>query len=187
MPPRDLPTAAGLALGAAADLLLADPRRWHPVAGFGRAAAALERLLWRDSRAAGIDAVHPGPEGAGQLGVGAGHRQAALLGDLLGRFPLVRLQDGQLRVHHVADDVLAVGVRAVHHEHPGVDADLVGRQPHPVGGVHAREHVQHEAAQGLLEHGHRGARPVQDRIAAVGHDRPDFAVVTAGQAHDRRS
>src|SRR5215211_6932511 len=51
--PRDLPTAAGLALGAAADLLLADPRRWHPVAGFGRAAAALERALWRDSRAAG--------------------------------------------------------------------------------------------------------------------------------------
>ncbi|WP_369140828.1 cobalamin biosynthesis protein [Modestobacter versicolor] len=47
-------TAAGLALGAVADLLLADPRRGHPVAGFGRAAAALERVLWRDSRAAGV-------------------------------------------------------------------------------------------------------------------------------------
>ena len=47
------PTAAGLALGAAADLLLADPRRRHPVAGFGQAAAALERRTWRDSRAAG--------------------------------------------------------------------------------------------------------------------------------------
>ncbi|MGY1639576.1 cobalamin biosynthesis protein [Geodermatophilus sp. SYSU D00703] len=47
------PTAAGLALGAAADLLLADPRRGHPVAGFGRAAGALERRVWRDSRAAG--------------------------------------------------------------------------------------------------------------------------------------
>jgi adenosylcobinamide-phosphate synthase len=46
-------TAAGLALGAAADLLLADPRRGHPVAGFGQAAAALERRVWRDSRAAG--------------------------------------------------------------------------------------------------------------------------------------
>ena len=31
-----VPTAAGLALGAVADLLLADPRRGHPVAGFGR-------------------------------------------------------------------------------------------------------------------------------------------------------
>ncbi|KQS68664.1 cobalamin biosynthesis protein [Modestobacter sp. Leaf380] len=49
----DLPTAAGLALGAAADLALGDPRRRHPVAGFGQAAAALEPRLWRDSRAAG--------------------------------------------------------------------------------------------------------------------------------------
>ncbi|MCZ2829994.1 cobalamin biosynthesis protein [Modestobacter sp. VKM Ac-2986] len=47
-------TAAGLALGAAADLLVADPRRGHPVAGFGQAAAALERRMWRDSRAAGV-------------------------------------------------------------------------------------------------------------------------------------
>ena len=51
---RGLPTAAGLALGAVADLLLADPRRGHPVAGFGQAAAALERRTWRDSRAAGV-------------------------------------------------------------------------------------------------------------------------------------
>ncbi|MCZ2803866.1 cobalamin biosynthesis protein [Modestobacter sp. VKM Ac-2983] len=50
---RPAPTAAGLALGALADLLLADPRRGHPVAGFGRAAAALERSVWRDSRVAG--------------------------------------------------------------------------------------------------------------------------------------
>ncbi|RBY78352.1 cobalamin biosynthesis protein [Geodermatophilus sp. TF02-6] len=53
LPPRDLPTAAGLALGAVADLLLADPRRRHPVAGFGRVAGALERCVWRNSRAAG--------------------------------------------------------------------------------------------------------------------------------------
>src|SRR5213080_646494 len=49
----DRPVAAGIALGAAADLLLGDPRRGHPVAGFGRGAAALERLVWRDSRAVG--------------------------------------------------------------------------------------------------------------------------------------
>jgi adenosylcobinamide-phosphate synthase len=46
-------TAAGLALGSVADLLFADPRRRHPVAGFGQAAGALERRVWRDSRAAG--------------------------------------------------------------------------------------------------------------------------------------
>jgi adenosylcobinamide-phosphate synthase len=46
-------TAAGLALGAVADLLLADPRRGHPVAGFGSVAAAAERWVWRDSRPVG--------------------------------------------------------------------------------------------------------------------------------------
>jgi adenosylcobinamide-phosphate synthase len=48
-----VPTALGLALGAGADLVLADPRRGHPVAGFGRAALLLERRTWRDSRTAG--------------------------------------------------------------------------------------------------------------------------------------
>jgi adenosylcobinamide-phosphate synthase len=48
-----VPTALGLALGAGADLLLADPRRGHPVAGFGTAALALERHTWRNSRPAG--------------------------------------------------------------------------------------------------------------------------------------
>lgn len=47
-------TAAGLLLGLAADRLLGDPRRGHPVAGFGRVAAALERRTWRDDRAAGV-------------------------------------------------------------------------------------------------------------------------------------
>src|SRR3954451_19645294 len=51
--PLDVPTAAGLALGAVAGLLLGDPRRGHPVAGFGTARAALERGAWRNSRAAG--------------------------------------------------------------------------------------------------------------------------------------
>lgn len=49
----DVAGAAGIALGVAADLAFADPRRGHPVAGFGRAAAALERLTHRDSRTAG--------------------------------------------------------------------------------------------------------------------------------------
>src|SRR5688500_17984468 len=55
--PVSVPTAIGLALGAAADLLLADPRRGHPVAGFGTAALALERRTWRDSRPTGAGHV----------------------------------------------------------------------------------------------------------------------------------
>lgn len=45
--------AAGLLLGYAADLAFADPRRGHPVAGFGSVAAALEQRWWRDDRRAG--------------------------------------------------------------------------------------------------------------------------------------
>lgn len=45
--------ALGTVAGFAADLLTADPERAHPVAAFGRAAAALERPMWRANRAAG--------------------------------------------------------------------------------------------------------------------------------------
>ncbi|WP_448625699.1 cobalamin biosynthesis protein [Geodermatophilus sp. URMC 64] len=63
------PTAAGLVLGAAADLLLADPRRGHPVAGFGTAAAALERRVWRDSRVVGAGYAGGLVTGAAVLGL----------------------------------------------------------------------------------------------------------------------
>lgn len=46
--------AVGLLLGVAADRLLGDPQRFHPVAGFGRLAGALERLAYRDSRTVGV-------------------------------------------------------------------------------------------------------------------------------------
>ncbi len=67
---RDLATAAGLALGAAADVLLGDPRRLHPVAGFGTVAAALERRTWRDSRVAGTGYAAVLVGGTGALGAG---------------------------------------------------------------------------------------------------------------------
>jgi adenosylcobinamide-phosphate synthase len=45
--------ALGLLLGFAADRVFGDPRRFHPVAGFGQAAARLETRLYDDTRAAG--------------------------------------------------------------------------------------------------------------------------------------
>ncbi|WP_280494955.1 cobalamin biosynthesis protein [Nocardia farcinica] len=47
-------TAAGLVLGFALDRALGDPRRWHPVAGFGSAALALESVTYADRRTAGL-------------------------------------------------------------------------------------------------------------------------------------
>ncbi|MEE6257425.1 cobalamin biosynthesis protein [Plantactinospora sonchi] len=46
--------AAGLAVGYALDALIGDPRRGHPVAGFGQFAGALERRLYRPDRTAGV-------------------------------------------------------------------------------------------------------------------------------------
>ncbi|GAA3397039.1 cobalamin biosynthesis protein [Streptomyces roseoviridis] len=45
--------AYGAAVGLAVDLLLGDPRRGHPVAAFGRAAAAVEKRLHGDHRGRG--------------------------------------------------------------------------------------------------------------------------------------
>ncbi len=50
--------AVGIAAGYLADVALADPSRGHPVALFGSAASALERVTYADSRAAG--ALHTG-------------------------------------------------------------------------------------------------------------------------------
>jgi adenosylcobinamide-phosphate synthase len=46
-------SAAALIGGYGADLLLGDPRRWHPVAGFGRAALALEGSIYAPTRRRG--------------------------------------------------------------------------------------------------------------------------------------
>lgn len=48
--------AYGATAGLIGDLLLGDPRRGHPVAAFGRAAAGVERHLWHDHR--GWGALH---------------------------------------------------------------------------------------------------------------------------------
>ncbi len=46
--------AVGLAIGVLADAVFGDPRRGHPVAAFGAAAAWLERRWWADRRAPGV-------------------------------------------------------------------------------------------------------------------------------------
>jgi cobalamin biosynthesis protein CobD/CbiB len=55
------PVAAGLIAGVALDALVGDPRRGHPVAAFGRAAAALEARDYADSRRRGACWPSPPP------------------------------------------------------------------------------------------------------------------------------
>lgn len=64
------PTASvcGLALGYAADRLLGDPPRWHPVAGFGRLASRAERRLYCDAIGPGVVFTTVLVGGAGVIG-----------------------------------------------------------------------------------------------------------------------
>lgn len=61
--------AYGATAGILGDLLLGDPRRGHPVAAFGRAAGAVERVLWRDHR--GWGALHTAVCAGGAVALGA--------------------------------------------------------------------------------------------------------------------
>ncbi|MET9376667.1 cobalamin biosynthesis protein [Streptomyces sp. NPDC002992] len=61
--------AYGAAAGLAADLILGDPRRGHPVAAFGRAAGSVEKLLRRDHR--GWGALHTAVCAGGTAALGA--------------------------------------------------------------------------------------------------------------------
>lgn len=67
--------AYGATAGLLGDLLLGDPRRGHPVAAFGRAAGAVERMLWRDHRGRG--ALHTVVCVGGAVALGAAATRAA--------------------------------------------------------------------------------------------------------------
>lgn len=66
--------ALGLLIGYAADRLLGDPQRGHPVAGFGTVAAALERRTYADNRLNG--AAHVGLLVGSAVALGAGEHLA---------------------------------------------------------------------------------------------------------------
>lgn len=67
--------ALGLLAGYAADRLIADPRRYHPVAGFGTVANWLERRLYRDTRGRGV--AHAASLAGGSVALGLAAERAA--------------------------------------------------------------------------------------------------------------
>jgi adenosylcobinamide-phosphate synthase len=73
---------SALAVGYGADLVFGDPRRWHPVAGFGRVALAAERAVYGPSRRRGAlyaGALVAGSALAGELLARLAGRRAALV------------------------------------------------------------------------------------------------------------
>jgi adenosylcobinamide-phosphate synthase len=106
------PLAAGLAAGVTLDALLGDPRRGHPVAAFGRAAAALEARDYADSR----------PRGAA-------HAAACVLAAAAPAVLLHRRTRDRppLEAAAVALAVWAVtGARSLHHEAERIMVSLAG-------------------------------------------------------------
>ncbi|MGP3981522.1 cobalamin biosynthesis protein [Streptomyces sp. KR80] len=74
MPAEHTSFVCGAALGFVCDLVVGDPRRGHPVAAFGRAAAAAERRLWHDHR--GYGALYAAVCAGGAVAVAAGLQRA---------------------------------------------------------------------------------------------------------------
>jgi len=110
----------GVLAGYLADLVLADPRRGHPVAGFGAAAAAVERVTYRDTRIAGAAHVVVLVGAVSLLGTahrfGRGHRIRLQVAG--GAFPRFARNPGNGQVDATAADLVPtqydIGLDAAH-------------------------------------------------------------------------
>ena len=140
MPAEAARRAAGLALGVLLDQVLADPRRWHPVAGFGTAATALESALYRRSRLHGaaftlIGVGVPVAAGIGlsrmarRSGIGQIALTAVATWAVLGGTSLVR--EGQAMAAHLeAGDLRSARARLAHlcaRDPADLDAEALAR------------------------------------------------------------
>ena len=111
--------AVGLLLGFAADRVLGDPQRFHPVAGFGTTAASVERILYADSRARGVAHTALLVGGTAALGVAVERRAPRLLGTAVATWAVLggrSLEREALAVHAhlVAGDLPAARHRLTH-------------------------------------------------------------------------
>lgn len=132
--------AAGMAVGLGIDAVLADPRRGHPVAGFGQVAGRLEQAMHRDSRVVGAAYAAGLAASAAALGVvgaraagGRPRRTAAVAA--LATWAVVggtslRREAGHMSRLLGADDVEGARRRLSHlcgRDPAGLDADQLAR------------------------------------------------------------
>ena len=181
--------ALGLAAGFGLDQLLGDPRRGHPVAGFGLLAARLERRSWADRRVPG--AAHVAVLVGGAVGVGA-------VADRLSRGrPAVRLvltaaatwtvlggrslqREAQTLARQLGEDDLPAARRQIRH--------LVGRDPSGLDAVQLARACVESVAENTSDAvvaplfwgallgvpGLLGYRAVNTLDAMVGHRSPRY-------------
>lgn len=114
--------AVGLAAGAVADKVFADPRRGHPVALFGGAVAAAERRVYADRRAVG--AVFATTWIAAAAAVGAALRRGGVAGTAAAVFTAL----GGTSLCRVSEDIA-----------DALDAGDVEEARRLVGGLVARD------------------------------------------------
>ncbi|MEO3781841.1 cobalamin biosynthesis protein [Actinocorallia sp. B10E7] len=130
--------AIGLLLGVGLDVVFADPRRGHPVAGFGGAAARLEKRIYGDSRARGAVFTGLCVGTVAALGVLAERRRhpvvrclltAGTTWAVLGGTSLAR--EGTIMARHLEEgDLDAARARLSHlcaRDPSGLDADALAR------------------------------------------------------------
>ena len=132
--------ALGLAVGFGLDQLFGDPRRGHPVAGFGALAARLERRTWADGRSPGVAHVAVLVGGAVGLGMVAGRvgrgrpgvelvLTAAATWTVLGGRSLQR--EARSLARQLEEDDLDAARRQIRHlvgrDPSGLDADQLAR------------------------------------------------------------
>lgn len=111
--------AVGLLLGFAADRLLGDPQRFHPVAGFGTTGASVERFLYADSRARGVAHTALLVGGTVALGIAVERRAPRMLATAVATWAVLggrSLEREALAVHaHLAaGDLPAARQRLTH-------------------------------------------------------------------------
>ena len=179
--------AAGLVLGYAADLALGDPQQWHPVAGFGRVAQALERHTYAPRRSSGV--VHEALLVGGALALGQALTRvpwatrvpvvAATTWAVLGGRSLTReaeAMDALLR----ADDLPGARVRIrnlVGRDPSGLDADELARACIESVAENGADAVVAPLFWGAVAGlpGLLGYRVVNTLDAMVGHRTPRYA------------
>lgn len=127
---------AGLVLGFVADRWWGDPRRHHPVAGFGQLASVVQRLTYRNARWAG--AVHVAVLVGGVVGAGAVvQRWSRRLGPVATVGAVAAGTWAVLGGRSLAQEAMAVHDLVIDRDLPGARErvrSLVGRDPSTLSG-----------------------------------------------------